>query len=676
MGAAAAIRGRTRTDRVATLRIGAVVGPCTGTRIGGNDRPDGDTRDMQTRIFIRTLDRMAGLSRPTKKAMAFATDLVLLAMSIWIAYSLRIGEWVLWNIGIERLSIGAYAFMVPIFFATGVYQAIFRFAGAGMMRTLIRAFLFYGLAMVLVYMLVGIDEVPRTTAIVQPICFFILIIGARGFTRYLFLDLLGRGRFAGVEKRVLIYGAGTAGQQVASSMSSDPELRMLGFVDDDRRLDGQKLDGDKVYWSGRLVDLIERLEITDVLLAIPGASRKRRRQIVREIGSLKVRVKTLPQTKDIVGGQVSLSDVRPLEIEDLLGREPVAPNELLLGRTIVGKTVLVTGAGGSIGSELCRQIVTIGAKRLALFEMSEFALYNIERELQQIAREAGREIEIVPVMGSVTDETRVAEIFERYPVDTVYHAAAYKHVPLVEANPVEGIRNNVLGTWCMVGAARAAKVDDFILVSTDKAVRPTNVMGASKRGAEQVLQAFAEQSEGTRFSMVRFGNVLGSSGSVVPLFRRQLEAGGPITLTHRDVTRYFMTIPEAATLVIQAGGMAKGGEVFVLDMGEPMRIEKLAQTMVHLSGLTVRDAKNPDGDIEIVEVGLRPGEKLYEELLIGNSPSKTRHARIMMASEDYLAWDRMQPILEQLETCRNREAALAMLQTIVPEFDHGRDNLD
>ena len=374
-------------------------------------------------------------------------------------------------------------------------------------------------------------------------------------------------------------------------------------------------------------------------------------------------------------GQVTFSDIRDLDIEDLLGREPVKPNKLLLGRAVVGKTVLVTGAGGSIGSELCRQILKIGAHRLILFDISEFSLYAINDELQRKKEELGlNNVEIVPLLGSVTDDNRLAFVFDWWKPETVYHAAAYKHVPLVEANPVEGVRNNILGTFEVVNAAHRAETQNFILISTDKAVRPTNVMGATKRGAEQILQAFASKPGKTKFSMVRFGNVLGSSGSVVPLFRKQIEAGGPITLTHRDVTRYFMTIPEAALLVIQAGGLSKGGEVFVLDMGKSVRIIDLAKTMVQLSGLAVRDDDNPDGDIEIVEVGLRPGEKLYEELIIGNNPALTNHERIMKAHEDFTPWPELIKILHNLENCRDRKDTIDLLQILVPEFRHRRDN--
>ena len=430
-----------------------------------------------------------------------------------------------------------------------------------------------------------------------------------------------------------------------------------------------------MFWSGHLPHLIEKRKITDILLALPRVNRKKRRAIVENVRQFKVHVQTLPKMQEVVSGKIAFSDIRELEIEDLLGREPVLPNELLFGRTIVGKTVLVTGAGGSIGGELCRQIAKSGAQRLIMFDLSEFSLYEIEKELKLlVADDSATKLELIPILGSVVDADRLDEIFAMWRPDTVFHAAAYKHVPLVEANPVEGIRNNILGTQTLATAARAARVKDFILISTDKAVRPTNVMGATKRAAEQVIQNFAETAGETRFSMVRFGNVLGSSGSVVPLFRKQIEQGGPITLTDRKVTRYFMTIPEASQLVIQAAGMAKGGEVFVLDMGKPVKIMDLAETLVRLSGLTVRNEGNPDGDIEIVEVGLRPGEKLYEELIIGNDPQKTLHPRIMKAHESYLGNDVLNDLIAGLINCRDPASAVSMLKSLVPEFDHGRDN--
>ncbi|MEO9601229.1 nucleoside-diphosphate sugar epimerase/dehydratase [Parasphingorhabdus sp.] len=629
-----------------------------------------------TALIPSSLEKLAQLARWKKKTIVSLLDILLCVQSIWIAYSLRIGVWVLWDMAVQKILLICLLTMLPIFILNGVYRAIFRYAGTGMMITLARAFAFYSVLMGFVFVVVGIDGVPRTIGLIQPVVFFILVGFSRVVGRYLMVDVLGRNRFVGEIKNVLIYGAGNAGQQLAASLRSEPAMRLCGYVDDDRRLDGQKLDGDKVFWSQHMSNLIEKEQITDILLALPSISRKKRREIVDQIRAFKVHVQTLPNMQAIITGKISFSDIRELEIEDLLGREPVVPNELLFGRTIVGKTVLVTGAGGSIGSELCRQIAKSGAHQLILFELSEYSLYEIEKELKKLM--AGQNIshlDLVPVLGSVLDSDRVREIFALWNPDTVFHAAAYKHVPLVEANPIEGMRNNILGTQALASAADAAQVSDFILISTDKAVRPTNVMGASKRAAEQVIQNLAETASATRFSMVRFGNVLGSSGSVVPLFRKQIEQGGPITLTHRDVTRYFMTIPEAAQLVIQAAGMAKGGEVFVLDMGKSVRILDLAETMIRLSGLTVRDENSPDGDIEIVEVGLRAGEKLYEELIIGNDPQSTAHPRIMKAHELHIDQEKMDDLIARMRGCRDKTEALDILQSLVPELAHGRDNI-
>jgi len=541
---------------------------------------------------------------------------------------------------------------------------------------LAKAVVLCAVPLVAVFMLWGVDGVPRTIAMIQPMVFFGLAASSRVVGRYILMEFTAASKGGAKIDRVLIYGAGKSGRQLALSLRHDARFTTIAFVDDDERLDRQQLDGVTIYHSSRLAEVIATQEISAVLLALPRIPRKRRREIMDELLKLQVHVQTLPSLDELVDGKISINDLREIQIEDLLGRDIVTPNSLLMGRTIVGKTVLVSGAGGSIGSELCRQIVGNGVRQLILFDISEYALYQIERELSIIRCKQGLDqIEVIPVMGSVTDRARLEFVFGRWRPETVYHAAAYKHVPLVEANPVEGIRNNIFGTEEIVRAADQASVSDFILVSTDKAVRPTNIMGATKRAAEQVVQAYANRNNGARFSIVRFGNVLGSSGSVVPLFRRQIQAGGPITLTHRDVTRYFMTIPEAAQLVIQAGGLARGGEGFVLDMGKSVRIADLARAMGDLSGLTVRDDDDPDGDIEIVEIGLRSGEKLYEELLIGNAPEPTRHKRIMMAHENFLPWDKMQALLQQLHKSRRRDEALALLKQIVPEFEHQRDDL-
>ena len=446
--------------------------------------------------------------------------------------------------------------------------------------------------------------------------------------------------------KVLIYGAGSVGRQLAVAMSHSHELQIVGFLDDDDRLHGHVLNGLPIYNPEDLPALVDSQAIRDVLLAMPSISRRRRNEIIESIRPIKVSVRTLPALGELAQGKVSMADLRELDIDDLLGREVVAPNTILLGKNVSGRVVLVTGAGGSIGSELCRQIARLHPATLLIVEHSEYALYQIHQELEPLFVEA--ESRLVPLLASVRDVERMHGIMATWRPDTVYHAAAYKHVPLVEHNPCEGVRNNVFGTLVTAQAARTNGVADFVLISTDKAVRPTNIMGASKRLAEMTLQALAAQGGGTKFTMVRFGNVLGSSGSVVPLFRRQIREGGPVTLTHPEINRFFMTIPEAAQLVIQAGAMARGGDVFVLDMGQPVRIIDLARRMIELSGLEVRDEANPDGEIEIAITGLRPGEKLYEELLIGDNPQPTSHPRIMKANEDFLPWARLETKLDAL----------------------------
>lgn len=619
---------------------------------------------------IDFLQRVSLLSRTFKRLIAATSDYCMLVVAVLIAYALRIGVWVIFDIPLVMILLVATAAYLPVFVLSGVYNAIFRYAGHGLIRTISRAGFIYGV-IVAVSLGSGVfPGVPRTVGMIQPILFVGLVIISRLFIRYLMVDFLAHHEYIGVPRRMLIYGAGASGQQLVSSMRSDPAFSVVGFIDDDPRLHGQRLDGLPVFHSNHLREVVADHCVTDVLLAMPNIPRARRAKIMTGLTLLEVRVQTLPPMKDIVDGRVTVNDIRELEIEDLLGREPVLPNHLLLTRTIVGKTILVTGAGGSIGSEIARQVIQNGARRLLLFEQSEFALYAIEQELRAILLDKNILIEIIPLLGSITDSARLAEIFEHLAPDTVYHAAAYKHVPLVEANPSEAIRNNVFGTLSLVHAAFAASIENFILISTDKAVRPTNVMGATKRVAELILQSYAARSDKTRFSMVRFGNVLGSSGSVVPLFRAQIVAGGPITLTHREVTRYFMTIPEAAQLVLQAGGLARGGEVFVLDMGMPVKIADLAYAMIRLSGLSVRDAQHPEGDIAIQEVGLRPGEKLYEELLIGDDNQETVHPRILRASESYLEWSVLEGLLDQLSATRDSAKALFLLRTIVPEFEH------
>jgi FlaA1/EpsC-like NDP-sugar epimerase len=615
------------------------------------------------------------LSRPVKRGVVLALDVGLCILSVWLAFYLRGGTFVPMSGAAIWPALAAVLLALPIFITSGLYRAIFRYSGLPAMVAVGRAMLLYGLAFAAIFTFWGVDGVPRTVGLIQPMLLLLLVGASRAAARVWLGGLYHQQLRKASLPQTLIYGAGNAGRQLASAMAISPEIRVVGFMDDDDRLHGHVLNGLPIYNPADLAEVLSVSPITDVLLALPSVSRQRRNEILNALKIHKVAVRTLPGLSDIATGKVSLSDVLELDIDDLLGRDPVKPNGLLLNLNTHGKTVLVTGAGGSIGTELCRQIIKTNPKQLLLVEISEFALYQIHQELQAVlagerlsvnelvegaapdASEAndGPEIEIVPLLASVCDEVRMHEIMDTWKPHTVYHAAAYKHVPLVEHNPAEGVRNNVWGTRVCAEAAMRSSVRNFVLVSTDKAVRPTNIMGATKRLAEMVLQALAEVNAAvaaqggraptarTTFSMVRFGNVLGSSGSVVPLFREQIKNGGPITLTHADITRYFMTIPEAAQLVIQAGAMGQGGDVFVLDMGQPVKIIDLARRMVELSGMTVRDELRPDGDIEFTVTGLRPGEKLYEELLIGDNPKPTQHARIMKAHEQFLSW----PLLEQ-----------------------------
>jgi FlaA1/EpsC-like NDP-sugar epimerase len=595
------------------------------------------------------------LPRMAKRTVVLTVDLALCVFTVWLAYYLRLGELVslsgnaLWAIGV---SIGL---ALPIFIISGLYRAIFRYTGWPALLTVARAIGVYGLLYAAIFTAIGIKEVPRTVGIIQPILLLLFVGASRALARIWLGDQYQSILKRAARPKVLIYGAGRTGRQLAAAMANSHEMQVVGFLDDDDRLHGHILNGQPIYSPGDLPNLVSTFDISDVLLAMPSIGRKRRNEILSDMRSAHVSVRTLPSVTDLAQGKVSISDVRELDIDDLLGREPVVPNHILLSKNIVNKVVLVTGAGGSIGSELCRQILSLVPERLLLIEQTEFALYAIHQELEE--KLADSKTKLVPLLASVQDDHRMHEIMATWKPDTVYHAAAYKHVPLVEHNPAEGIKNNVLGTLKAAKAAAENGVADFVLVSTDKAVRPTNIMGASKRLAEMVLQALAEnqpQSKtATKFAMVRFGNVLGSSGSVVPKFRQQIRDGGPITLTHQEITRYFMTVPEAAQLVIQAGAMAKGGDVFVLDMGESVKIMDLARRMIDLSGLTLKDDQNPDGDIGIEVTGLRPGEKLYEELLIGDNPKSTSHPRIMKAHEEFIAWADLEGKLNALEMALN-----------------------
>ena len=634
--------------------------------------------------YLATLSvPVLALPRSAKRFAALTVDLSLCVLTVWLAYYLRLGEFISfagssdWSQGAVWGAMASVGIALPIFVVSGLYRAIFRYSGWPALLAVARAVGVYGLLYASVFTAIGVAGVPRTVGIIQPILLLLFVGASRALARVWlgdqYLSILKRAS----RLRVLIYGAGNTGRQLAAAMANSHEMQVAGFLDDDDRLHGHVLNGQPIYNPVDLDNLATTLNISDVLLAMPSLSRRRRNEILGQIRAAKVAVRTLPSVTDLAQGKVSVSDLRELDIDDLLGREPVTPNHILLAKNIVGKVVLVTGAGGSIGSELCRQILAVNPAKLLLIEQSEFALYAVHQELEEkLAGLSGSAPPVlVPLLASVQDEERLHEIMSTWAPDTVYHAAAYKHVPLVEHNPAEGIKNNVLGTLRTAQAAVEHRVSDFVLVSTDKAVRPTNIMGASKRLAEMVLQAFAANQRGARgsttFSMVRFGNVLGSSGSVVPKFRQQIRDGGPISLTHPDITRYFMTIPEASQLVIQAGAMGRGGDVFVLDMGEPIRIADLARRMIELSGLTVKDEENPDGDIEIEITGLRPGEKLFEELLIGDNPEGTTHPRILRAREDFLPWQELEPKLKALElalSVNDVRLILAQLRELVAGY--------
>lgn len=612
------------------------------------------------------------LPRPVKRAIALGIDAAICAITVYLAFYLRLGVWVDPLIGPPHPTMGAVAIALPIFVSMGLYRAIFRHAGFGAVEAVARACLIYCVPYALIYTVVGVYGVPRTIGLIQPILLFLFVAASRLVVRAYLGETYQALWSGGDQQRVLIYGAGRAGRQLASAIRASGEMRLVGFVDDDASLWRSTINDMVVFEPARLEEVVRKRRATDILLALPSATRRERAEIVQQLRPLGLRVQTLPGVIDLARGSVSVSDLHELDIDDLLGRSVVPPDPALLRRNISGKVVMVTGAGGSIGSELCRQIALASPKRLILVDNGEYNLYSIHRELTGLdGDEAHGPGDLVPVLGSVIDAKRMDEVFSTFAPETVFHAAAYKHVPLVEMNILQGIENNVIGTLVVAQAAARHGVANFTLISTDKAVRPTNVMGTTKRLAEMVLQALDERGGKTRFSMVRFGNVLGSSGSVVPLFREQIEAGGPITITHPDITRYFMTIPEAAQLVLQAGAMSEGGDVFLLDMGEPVRIVDLARNMIELSGKTMRDSNTPNGDIEVHFVGLRPGEKLFEELLIGERPLPTEHKRIMRSTEDHLPWQEIDEGLTALRkaiAAGDAASARIKIMELVPEF--------
>lgn len=599
--------------------------------------------------FIRSI---LNASRTKKRIITLCIDSLFIMLAFWLALVVRLDSlapltqldhWLL------------LAVLVPIslytFISLGLYRAVLRYMNSQAIWAIVLGTVITTIALVLIAFFINID-IPRT----MPFIFAWLCLLTVGGSRVLVRAMIGRMTTSKKES-VIIYGAGSAGRQLATALGAGPEYFVRAFVDDDVTKQGSIIQGIPVVCFKDIYELINKRRASKVLLALPSETRARRKEILAQLEPLAINVLSMPGMADVVEGKAKLAEIAEVGVEDLLGRDPVEPNTDLMTANIENKVVMVTGAGGSIGSELCRQIVKQKPTKLVLFELSEFGLYSIEKELSEYITNNNLDIELIPIMGSVQRINRIETVMTAFGVQTVYHAAAYKHVPLVEHNVVEGVRNNVFGTYYAAKAAVNAKVETFVLISTDKAVRPTNVMGATKRMAELSLQGLAQEQgvkHKTRFCMVRFGNVLGSSGSVVPLFRRQIKEGGPITLTHPDITRFFMTIPEAAQLVIQAGAMGKGGDVFVLDMGDPVKIKDLATKMVRLSGFEVKSDTNPHGDIEILCTGLRPGEKLYEELLIGDNVGETSHERIMTASEVMLPLAELNVFIEALDiACHN-----------------------
>lgn len=621
--------------------------------------------------------KAVGWPRTVKRLAVGALDAVLGFGAVWVAFSLRLGEFHTIDAAMLLFAAAMLGLWFPVAIARGVYRTIFRFSGRGAIVALLIAMMLVTLPLVLMFMVAVQDNVPRTIAILGPMMFFMALCLSRIVGRYVLVDLFTtRAGDAGM-KRVVIYGAGATGQRLAAALAAEAGMRVVGFVDDDPAKRGHFLDGARVHHASEIAALVERRAVTDIVIAITNVSFARRREIIAALEPLSLNVQTLPPMRHLMEGRISAAALRPIAVEDLLGRPVVPGHGDLLARGVTGKVVMVTGAGGSIGSEICRQLIAQQPAALVLVEASEFALFSIGRELE--AGIAACAPGARPMLYQRLADVSRAHVSERlcaeFAPHTIFHAAAYKHVPLVEDNVLEAVRNNVIGTRAMAEAAQASGAERFILISTDKAVRPPNVMGASKRLCEIVLQDLARsqrqasQAGETIFAMVRFGNVLGSSGSVVPIFRRQIEAGGPVTVTHRDVTRYFMTIFEAAQLVIQAGAMARGGEVFLLDMGQPVRIWDLATSMIRLAGLRVRDARDPDGDIEIVETGLRPGEKLYEELLIGDARAPTEHPRIMQGHESCPQRALVTRVLGQIEAAiatNDAHACKAALRAMVP----------
>jgi FlaA1/EpsC-like NDP-sugar epimerase len=606
---------------------------------------------------------ITSLSRRNKQAIMLSFDAISIVCIIYAAFWIRLGHF-FYPSGNELLLIliyGSPLLAMPIFTGFGLYSEMVRFVGLKALWNIIQASSIYAMLWGLIVLLAQIHPLPRSVILINWVLVTLVIGSSRLFARWLFSEEIS-------QNRVVIYGAGSAGRQLLNALKQSKEYNPIAFIDDAGSIHNTSINGLKVYSPDNLQRWINTKDVKAVLIAMPSLKRAVRQEIISFLEPYKVEVRSVPGVAELAQGKVKVNDLLEIDLNDLLGRESVKPNKELFEKNISNKVVMVTGAGGSIGSELCRQIILLKPRMLVLYELSEPSLYQIDQELKD---ENKLNIKVCPILGSVIDKNRVLKIFEYYGVQTIYHAAAYKHVPLVEYNSSQGFFNNAIGTMLLAEAAIISKVETFVLISTDKAVRPTNFMGASKRAAEMVLQAFAEQTHNTCFTMVRFGNVLDSSGSVIPLFKKQIKEGGPLTVTHSEIVRYFMMIPEAVELVIQAGAMAEGGEVFVLDMGDPIRIYDLAVKMINLSGLELLDENNPEGDIEIHYTGLRPGEKLYEELLINGKFSETENKLIMRTEEGMMPWEKLEPILTEIYnngTFTKTEELYKLIKKIVPEF--------
>lgn len=622
------------------------------------------------------LGLLLNASRKAKRVLSLLYDTFAIGLALYTSICLRLGTvWV--DIGQKELASLIITLIVSLvaFIRLGLYRAILRYMAHQALISVVVGVCISGAALAASSFFIK-ASIPRSVPFIYMFTALFFVGTPRLLIRS-FVSLLSRAK-ADIQENIVIYGAGYSGYQLANSIQ-DTHYRVVAFIDDNPKLKGTLLRGLPVYKPKHLSSLIKQHKIIKIFLALGSASRSCRSRIIDSLEPLGISIQTIPPIQDILSGKAKIEDIKDVEIEDLLGRDPVKPKPELLCACIKNKSVLVTGAGGSIGSELCRQIIKQEPAKLILFEISEASLYQIEQELKRTLKQETSNTELICLIGSIQEQPRLETTMQTFKVNTVYHAAAYKHVPLVEHNVIEGVKNNVFGTLYCAEAAIKANVESFVLVSTDKAVRPTNVMGASKRLAELTLQGLSQRQQKTRFTMVRFGNVLDSSGSVVPLFRKQIKAGGPITVTHPEIIRYFMTIPEAAELVIQAGGLGHGGDVFVLDMGKPVKINELARKMIHLSGLEVKDKDHPEGDIEVQFMGLRPGEKLYEELLIGNNVSGTQHPRILRAEEKFLTWKEIEKLIIELNKACELflcDKVKSILMTAPTDFVSNEDIVD